>query len=134
MKLTYNGKILKESENMDEIEEYRRLYKKEETTKYSKLIDRYLKLEEDRKYVLPRNPKDSDEEYENKVNMVNKEFVEELTSIINELPLTLVKIKYIDVPNGNIRIITDTDNISFGALNGTIRNMIPTMGQLKITK
>ncbi len=132
MKLTYNGKIIKESEDIGLLEEYKKEYIREERKRLSNLLTKYEKLNEEKAYTLVRNPKDTDEMYMEKLNMVNKDFVEEFENLLKEIPLEVVKVDYKDVPNGKIRVRTNDDVISFGALNGEIRNRIPMSSWLKI--
>lgn len=132
MKLTYNGKIIKESEDIGLLEEYKKEYIREERKRLSNLLTKYEKLNEEKAYTLARNPKDTDEMYVEKLNMVNKDFVEEFENLLKEIPLEVVKVDYKDVPNGKIRVRTNDDVISFGALNGEIRNRIPMSSWLKI--
>ncbi len=132
MKLVYKGVTIKEGSSKEELENVKREYVRDLRVKYSNLLDKYMKLNNERAYVLPRNPKDSDEEYMNKLIMVNKNFVENFEDLIKEAGFNALKITYKDVLNGKIFVKTEDDVISFGALNGEIRNKIPMMGELKI--
>ena len=123
MVLKYLNNVIKESDTKEKLLAYKDEYIRNKTIELSSVIDKILLLENLKESVLPRMENMTDDEY---IHLVPEHFMNDLEEILDNLNMQVKEIKYLNVPNGNIKIFTADGNvINFWQLNGIARNSKP---------
>ena len=123
MVLKYLNNVIKEADTKEKLLAYKDEYIRNKTIELSSVIDKILLLENLKESVLPRMENMTDDEY---IHLVPEHFMNDLEEIVDNLNMQVKEIKYLNVPNGNIKIFTADGNvINFWQLNGIARNSKP---------
>ena len=123
MVLKYLNNVIKEDDTKEKLLAYKDEYIRNKTIELSSVIDKILLLENLKESVLPRMENMTDDEY---IHLVPEHFMNDLEEILDNLNMQVKEIKYLNVPNGNIKIFTADGNvINFWQLNGIARNSKP---------
>lgn len=123
MVLKYLNNVIKEADTKEKLLAYKDEYIRNKTIELSSVIDKILLLENLKESVLPRMENMTDDEY---IHLVPEHFMNDLEEILDNLNMQVKEIKYLNVPNGNIKIFTADGNvINFWQLNGIARNSKP---------
>ena len=123
MVLKYLNNVIKEADTKEKLLAYKDEYIRNKTIELSSVIDKILLLENLEESVLPRMENMTDDEY---IHLVPEHFMNDLEEILDNLNMQVKEIKYLNVPNGNIKIFTADGNvINFWQLNGIARNSKP---------
>ena len=105
MVLKYLNNVIKEADTKEKLLAYKDEYIRNKTIELSSVIDKILLLENLKESVLPRMENMTDDEY---IHLVPEHFMNDLEEILDNLNMQVKEIKYLNVPNGNIKILGKT--------------------------